>query len=54
MMAKIGSEAVRDPAAEEARIAAWLEQELGCTDVTIQRMRRWRPILQANVTREGN
>lgn len=52
-MAKIGSEAVRDPAAEEARIAVWLEQELGCTDVTIQRMRRWRPILQANVTREG-
>lgn len=43
----------RDPAAEEAQIATWLEQELGCSDITIQRMHRWRPIMQADVTRDG-
>jgi len=42
-----------DPAAEEAKIAAWLEKELGCTEVTVRRMRRWRPILHAEVTQNG-
>jgi hypothetical protein len=45
--------AQRDPAEEEERIAAWLTDEMGCTDIDIQRMRRWRPILQADVTRAG-
>lgn len=46
--------ASRDPATEEAMIAAWLESELGCEDVTVHRMRRWRPILSAEFTRNGS
>ncbi len=43
----------RDVEAEEVRIAAYLESELGCSEVSIQRMRRWRPIMHADVTRNG-
>jgi len=43
----------RDLDAEEARIAAYLEAQLGCGDVEIRRMRRWRPIMEAEVTRGG-
>jgi hypothetical protein len=52
-MTIIGFSANRDIAAEEARIAAYLESELGCSDVNINRMQRWRPIMQADVTRGG-
>jgi hypothetical protein len=52
-MTGIGFSADRDIDAEEARIAAYLESELGCSDVKIHRMRRWRPIMQADVTRDG-
>lgn len=48
-----GTDEGPDPAAEVAKIAAWLENEMGCTDVTVRRMRRWRPILYAEVTRNG-
>ena len=48
-----GSMPDRDPDAEEKDIARWLETEMGCSDVSIQRMRRWRPIMQADVTRNG-
>ncbi len=43
----------RDPAMEEAAIAAWLEEELGCREVSITRMHRWRPIYEAEVMRGG-
>ena len=43
----------RDPATEEAAIAAWLESELGCSEVTIRRMHRWRPIYEAEAGRDG-
>lgn len=44
---------IPDPAAGEAKIAAWLEREMGCTNVSVRRMRRWRPILHAEVTQNG-
>ena len=42
-----------DPATEEAAIAVWLESELGCSEVTIRRMHRWRPIYEAEAVRDG-
>jgi hypothetical protein len=52
-MTKIGFSTDRDIDAEEARIATYLKNDLGCSDITIQRMRRWRPIMHADVTRNG-
>ncbi|NBU85205.1 MAG: hypothetical protein EBS21_11635, partial [Sphingomonadaceae bacterium] len=52
-MTELGFSIDRDIQAEEARIAAYLESELGCSDVSIHRMRRWRPIMRADVTRNG-
>ena len=52
-MTELGFSIDRDIEAEEARIAAYLESELGCSDVSIHRMRRWRPIMRADVTRNG-
>ena len=46
-------DAGRDLAEEETQIAVWLEKELGCSNVVIQRMRRWRPIMQADAVRDG-
>ena len=43
----------RDPAAQEAAIAAWMERELDCSDVSIKRMHRWRPIYEAEAVRNG-
>jgi hypothetical protein len=43
----------RDFVGEERSIAAWLRSEFGCDEVEVSRMRRWRPILFADVTREG-
>ncbi|WP_422342803.1 hypothetical protein [Parasphingorhabdus sp.] len=43
----------RDLALEEQRITEWLESEMGCSSVSIQRMHRWRPIMQVDVTRDG-
>jgi len=52
-MSKLGFSTDRDIEAEEARIVAYLENELGCSNVSIHRMRRWRPIMHADVTRNG-
>jgi hypothetical protein len=52
-MTSIGFSTDRNIEAEESRIAAYLESELGCSDVSIHRMRRWRPIMHADVTRNG-
>jgi hypothetical protein len=52
-MTDIGFSTDRDVAAEEARIAACLQRDFGCSDIILQRMRRWRPIMQADVTRDG-
>lgn len=52
-MAGMGFSPDRDIEAEEARIAAYLESDLGCTEVSIHRVRRWRPIMHADVTRNG-
>ena len=43
----------RDPAAQEAAIAARMERELDCSDVSIKRMHRWRPIYEAEAVRNG-
>lgn len=43
----------RDPATEQAAIVRWLGSHLGCSDVTIRRMHRWRPIYEAEANREG-
>jgi hypothetical protein len=47
-MTALGFSADRDVVAEGARIAAYLESELGCSEIVINRMRRWRPIMQAD------
>jgi len=37
----------------QTRIASWLQSELGCTDVVIKKLHRWRPIYEASATRNG-
>ncbi len=39
--------------ADVAALTAWLERTLGCTDVTLHRQRRWRPVWRAEVTQNG-
>jgi len=53
MTTKLSAAQSRDPAMEEAAIARWLETDLGCSDVSIRRMHRWRPIYVAEAERGG-
>lgn len=36
-----------------AQLTAWLQDHLGCTDVTLKKQRRWRPIWNAEATQNG-
>ena len=49
-------EPTADPGTHDADVAAltaWLERTLGCTEVTLHRQRRWRPVWRAEVTQNG-
>lgn len=42
-----------DQTADVARLTAYLETELGCSGVALQRERRWRPVWRATAQRNG-
>ena len=47
------TEADQDQAESREQLSRWLENVLGCSEVVLEKQRRWRPVWRASAQQNG-